>query len=81
MEMSAFARLGKINTTHVIQFPSGRWGYVGAVPVELAYADGATEKQIEDGRKFGERFGPKRRTFATKDEALAFAKSRNHPIA
>lgn len=65
---------------HLDKFPSGKYGFVGTVPVIAYYADGATEKQIEDARKFGERFGPKRRIFETEQEARDFAKLHNITI-
>ena len=58
---------------HLTEFPSGRFGFVGSVPVILAYADGATEEQIRNAAKFGERFGPKKRTFETEQSAREFA--------
>lgn len=59
-----------------LQFPSGRWGFVGSIRADLAYvqADGtpATETQLETARKFGPRLAHlKTRSFVTKAEALA----------
>lgn len=65
---------------HVIQFPSGKFGYVGTVPADIYFVDGATEKQINDARSFGERFGPKRRCFDTKAEAVELAVSRGYVV-
>lgn len=65
---------------HVINFPNGKWGYVGTVPDELYFVDGATEKQISDAKRFGERFGPKRRLFDSEQEAVDFAVSRGHEV-
>jgi hypothetical protein len=65
----------KIKEFFVIQYPSGRWGYVGRVPIELAYVDGTTQEEIEQGKLFGERFGPKIRIFDTENEAIIFAKN------
>jgi hypothetical protein len=62
----------KINSLHVIQFPSGKFGYVGQVPVTIGY--------IEAGLKFGGRFGPKTRTFETKDEAIIFATEKGFEV-
>lgn len=67
-------------TVNIIQFPSGRWGYVGKVPDELYYEDGATPEQIQQGKEFGERFGPKRRSFETAEDAEAFAESRGYSV-
>lgn len=81
-EMAAARRILSGNLgLHVIQFPSGRYGYVGSVPADIYFVDGATEKQIRDARQFGERFGPKRRTFATREEAVELATSRGYTIA
>ena len=63
---------------HVIQFPSGRFGYVGSVPTEIYFADGATEEQIKNAAQFGERFGPKQRVFESEKEAVDFAKSKGY---
>ncbi|MFZ5773057.1 MAG: DEAD/DEAH box helicase family protein [Thermodesulfobacteriota bacterium] len=65
---------------HVINFFNGKWGYVGSVPDELYFVDGATEKQISDAKRFGERFGPKRRLFDSEQEAVDFAVSRGHEV-
>lgn len=59
-----------------LQFPSGRWGFVGRVRGDLAYVqvDGttATETQLETARRCGPRLARlKTRSFATKAEALA----------
>jgi len=62
-----------INKCYVIKLPNGKWGYVGKIPFEIYYVDGATEEQIRLAKKFGEAFGPRRRTFGTKQEAVDFA--------
>ena len=64
---------------HVIQFPTGTWGFVGSVPVDIYYVEGATQEEI-DRAKFGERFGPKRRIFKTKEEAIQLAASRGYEV-
>jgi len=61
---------------HVIQFPSGRFGFAGRVPLELAYrrADGSTPTEAEvadDLRLPGNFRALKARTFATAEEACA----------
>jgi hypothetical protein len=60
--------------THIIQLPTGRWGFVGRVPVALAYQqeDGSepTAKQAEIIRGFGPRLaGVKARVYETRLEA------------
>ena len=62
---------------NVIRYPSGRFGFVGSVPVLLAYVDGATEDQIRKAAQFGGRFGPKTRMFETEQEAREFAAQHN----
>jgi len=76
-EMAHFLKM-RIEKFFVIQYPSGRWGYVGRVPVELAYIDGTTEEQIRAGAQFGERFGPKKRVFDSEIEAYDFAFSKGY---
>ena len=43
--------------------------FVGSVPASLYYVADATEEQIENGRKFGGRFGPATRYYASAEEA------------
>lgn len=76
-ELAQFTKM-KITTCHLIKFPSGQWGFVGAVPEILAY-DNPTAKQLQDV-KFGARFGPKTRGFNTEIEAREFAKHHNCDI-
>lgn len=67
---------------HIIEFPSGRHGYVGSIPTDLCKAVPATHAAImgcrswrgEDGRSM-EWKAP---TFSTEQEAIDFAKSRGH---
>jgi hypothetical protein len=61
------------------QNPSGSWGFVGKVPADLAFID-PTPKQLE-GLSFGEKFGPKKRRFATADEAREFARNLGHEFS
>lgn len=70
----------KINSLHVIQFPNGKFGYAGQVPVTIGYID-ATPEKIEAGAKFGARFGPKTRTFVSKDDAINFATENGFEVA
>ncbi len=65
---------------HVIQYPSGRFGYVGTVPDAIAYEPGATQEQINNGKQFGERFGPKKITFSSQEEATKYAKDRGFDV-
>ena len=68
---------------HVIQFPSGKFGFVGTVPLPLAY-ECSDPKYAETARRFGERFGKgeaereggtfRRRVFETEAEARAAAR-------
>ena len=67
---------GKLALT-VIQFTSGKFGYVGSVPVEIAYID-ATPDKIEKGLAFGQRFGPKTRVLDTEQAAIEFAASKGY---
>jgi len=61
----------RITTTHLIQYPSGKWGFVGAVPAILAYEDPTPEKLA--AARFGARFGPKTKGFESEAEARKFA--------
>jgi hypothetical protein len=65
-----------INTLHITKYPTGRFGYVGQVPVSIGYVD-ATPEQIEK-LKFGGRFGPKVRTFATHKDAVDYAQKHGY---
>jgi len=63
---------------HVIQFPSGRFGFAGRVPLELAYrrADGSvpTEAEVSDDLRLPGNFRAlKARTFETREEACSAA--------
>lgn len=60
----------------LVSTPNGRFAFVGKVPDVLAFVD-ATPEQIYNGRQFGERFGPKRRSFETREEAIIFAHDNN----
>ena len=64
---------GKINTLHVIEFPNGRFGYVGKVPASIGYIDPTPEKLA--ALEFGARFGPKTRTFSTHKDASNYAQA------
>jgi len=78
-ELSDFVNRKPIATLHVIQYPNGKFGYVGKVPVEIGYID-PTPKQLEDAQ-FGERFGPKQRRFDTQEDAIKYAEDRGYEVA
>ena len=61
---------------HITEYPNGKFGFVGSVPVELAYIDATPE--LLAAAKFGARFGPKTRTFITRQEAIDFAASQGY---
>lgn len=62
---------------HAIQYPTGRWGLAGTVPVSAGYArkDGAplTADDVEMICHTGSSPHCRTRTYATKEEALAAA--------
>jgi hypothetical protein len=65
---------------HVIKFPSGRFGFVGSIPLALGYDVPATTAAIMGGRTYtnaaGECVERKFPTFETETEAREFAKSK-----
>lgn len=64
-------------TLHVIQFPSGRYGFVGSVPKALGDIVPATRSDVMGGRAFRNEYGEivtvKFPSFSTEDEARDFA--------
>jgi hypothetical protein len=78
MEMQNLVNMGPIETLHIIQLPSGKFGYVGQVPVEIGYIDPTPEKLA--AAKHGARFGPKRRIFETRDDAAQFAVDHGYSV-
>lgn len=74
MSLGNLVNMGPINTLHVIEYPNGRFGYAGKVPIEIGYIDPTPEKLA--AMKFGARFGPRTRTFATHKDALSYAQER-----
>ena len=66
---------------HVIKFPSGKFGYVGSVPVEIAYIDGSTQEDINKGLVYGQRFGAKTRVFDTMQAAIEYAQSKGYVVS
>lgn len=69
-----------ITTLHVIELPNGRFGYAGKVPASIGYIDASPEK-IELGARFGQRFGPKTRSFETREQAKVFAKKNGFKVS
>ena len=67
-----------ITSLHIIQYPNGRYGYVGNVPASIGYVDATPEKM--EAAKFGSRFGPKKRTFETRKEAVDFALDHGYKV-
>jgi hypothetical protein len=65
---------------NLIKTPNGRFTFVGRVPDEVYYVEGATPEEIRKGKQFGERFGPKRRVFDTRAEAVALAESKGYSV-
>lgn len=70
---------------NVLQYPSGAWGFVGKVPVELAWTakDGgaADPAEVKKAAQFGARFGDvKTRTWATKEAAVADAQALGYDV-
>ena len=82
--MSPAAVVGGKLGLHVIQFPSGKWGFVGNVPSDLSYEqkDGtpATSEQISNIKQFGAGFvsGVRKRGWDTKEQAIAEAARLGH---
>lgn len=75
----------KITTTHVMKYPSGKWGFVGRVPASLCYEQIATNTDIMGGRAYkrtnGDIVTNKVRSFDTESEAREFAASVNATLA
>jgi len=64
----------------LVRFPAGTYGFNGSVPAALAFVD-PTPDQLKAGQKFGGRFGPRRRVFATAEEARQAARNLGHDFA
>lgn len=67
---------------NVIQYPSGKWGFCGKVPMELAYE--GSEEDLEIGRRHG--FGlvkgrVKSLSWPTREDALETARIKGHAVA
>lgn len=65
---------------HVIKFPSGKFGYVGSIPIDLATMVPATTSDVMGGRasrdETGKLVAPKFPAFDTESEAIEFALSK-----
>jgi hypothetical protein len=65
---------------HIIKFPSGKYGYVGSVPVALGYEAPASRAAVMGGRSSynaaGELIEIKFPVFESEIEARDFAKSK-----
>ena len=68
----------RIDTLHIIEYENGRFGYVGKVPISIAFVD-ATPEQLR-AMKFGGRFGPKTRIFPTYRDASEYAQKHGYEI-
>lgn len=73
MNLSSIVNMRPITTLHIIEYPNGRFGYVGKVPIDIGYIDPTPEKLA--ALEFGARFGPKTRTFATHKDASNYAQA------
>ena len=65
-----------ITNCHIIKFPSGRWGYVGSIPLVLGELVPADTPAVLGCRTTPGENGPmmfKAKTFETQNEARNFA--------
>ena len=81
MEATNLLSRKPITNCHVIKLTTGCYGFVGSVPIELAFVDGATAEQVELAQRFGARFGPRPRSFGSHQEALDLADKLGFEIA
>lgn len=75
---------------HVIKYPSGKYGYVGSVPAELAYVTTAgstpSPRVLEEVRQSSnpswamKQLGIKATCFESFEEAVNFAREKGHSI-
>ncbi len=76
--------LGNLGT-HLINYPTGRWGYVGTLPLVLATIVDPTKDDIMAGRYVtdptGKARGYKFPRFDTEAEAREFAETKNVTLA
>ena len=68
-----------IRALHIIEFPNGRFGYVGQVPTSIGFVDATPEKL--EARKYGARFGPRVRTFPTRQDGIDYAQKHGYEVA
>jgi len=77
--------LGKNVGLHVIQFPSGRFGFVGAVPGDLGYEVPANKSAVVGGRAFknakGDLVEMKFPSFDTRAQAVAHANRKGFEVS
>lgn len=68
----------KTETVHIIRYPTGRFGFVGAVPIALMNTVDATRSDVMGGRAFWEDAvlkTQKGRSYANVADALGDARS------
>lgn len=69
---------------HIIQFPSGCWGYVGSIPMALGQIVKATRSDVMGGRAWrnpnGDMVTVKFPTFTTEAQAHAHVKECNDAL-
>ena len=67
-----------ITTCHLINYPTGRWGFVGHIPASLCRVIPAEPADIIAGRAYpcpcGKLITSKANTYASKKEAIQAAK-------
>lgn len=77
--------LGKPLGLHIIRFPSGRYGFVGRVPTDLATAIPANKSAVMGGRAWLDESGAamewKVPSFETETAAREFAESKGYTPA
>lgn len=76
MDIGNLVNMRPIETLHIIEYPNGRFGYVGKVPVSISFINPTSEKL--EALKFGARFGPKVRTFSTRKDASDYAQEHGY---
>jgi hypothetical protein len=77
--------IGKLPPNKVIQYPSGRWGFVGSVDARLSFVrkDGSTPspKEFQDAQLVGPQMvGLKTRSWGSREEAIEEARRLGLPI-
>jgi len=78
--MTMFGNMG----LHVIQFPTGVYGYVGSIPIDLATEKPATRSDVMGGRAHenaqGEIVAWKFPVFETREAAVSFAEEKGYKV-